>query len=376
MTRFVVAERATLRGEGLGNEMIPWAKGFIASQVSNAHLVGPSWGVNPRKYYRNFETGRLDFVFEDILKRLPHHEFTYEDYLSTGEVDFGRAIAKWVKAKNIINRRTFVTSVGGMWGGYPSIRSARPFLWAKLLNSRDALKNVYEIASKLDRRKLFVAMHMRFGSEFAVIEDGENPRGRFNVQIPGEWYLSLCESIRSEMGDAVQFHFFTDRGGPAFEEAVRRYNPGQTRQAGLTECSDLLLMSMADLRVCSISSYSLMASFLSDGLYIWYEPQLTYSDGLYTLWGMEEAQRMKGSPTSQSVDLMKTIEPGSPWETSFKGYAMETGSALPRGLVEQLHRKLLANDRSASLLEYGCLPDWTMASHCSRINARESLRSQ
>jgi len=376
MTRFVVAERATLRGEGLGNEMIPWAKGFIASQVSNAHLVGPSWGVNPRKYYRNFETGRLDFVFEDILKRLPHHESTYEDYLSTGEVDFGRAIAKWVKAKNIINRRTFVTSVGGMWGGYPSIRSARPFLWAKLLNSRDALKNVYEIASKLDRRKLFVAMHMRFGSEFAVIEDGENPRGRFNVQIPGEWYLSLCESIRSEMGDAVQFHFFTDRGGPAFEEAVRRYNPGQTRQAGLTECSDLLLMSMADLRVCSISSYSLMASFLSDGLYIWYEPQLTYSDGLYTLWGMEEAQRMKGSPTSQSVDLMKTIEPGSPWETSFKGYAMETGSALPRGLVEQLHRKLLANDRSASLLEYGCLPDWTMASHCSRINARESLRSQ
>jgi hypothetical protein len=121
-------------------------------------------------------------------------------------------------------------------------------------------------------------------------------------------------------------------------------------------------MSLADLRICSISSYSLMASFLSNGLYIWYEPQLTYADGLYTLWGMEDAQRTKGSPTSQSVDLMKTVEPGSPWETGFKGYAMRTGSALPRGLAEQLHRKLLANDRSASLLEYGCLPDWTMAS--------------
>ncbi|MGA2876412.1 MAG: hypothetical protein ABSE82_12840, partial [Nitrososphaerales archaeon] len=142
--------------------------------------------------------------------------------------------------------------------------------------------------------------------------------------------------------------------------AVRRYNPGQIEQAGLTECSDLLLMSMADLRICSISSYSLMAAFLSDGLYIWYEPQLTYTDGMYTLWGMENAQRMKGSPTSQSVDLMKTIEPGSPWETAFKGYAMRTGSALPRGLAHQLHRKLLTNDRSASLLEYGCLPDWTI----------------
>jgi len=182
----------------------------------------------------------------------------------------------------------------------------------------------------------------------------------FNWHIPGEWYLSVCEALRNEMGNTVQFHFFTDRGGPAFDEAVRRYNPGQTKQRGLTECSDLLLMSQADLRICSLSSYSLTAGFLSDGLYIWYEPQLTYADSLYTLWGMEDAQRLPGSPTSQSIELMKNIEPGSPWETGFKGYAMRTGSALPRGLVEQLHRKLLTNDRSASLLEYGCLPDWTL----------------
>ena len=48
MARFVVAERLSVRWEGLGNEMIPWAKGFIASQVLNAHLVGPSWGLNRR----------------------------------------------------------------------------------------------------------------------------------------------------------------------------------------------------------------------------------------------------------------------------------------------------------------------------------------
>ena len=362
MTRFVVAERMSLRGEGLGNEMASWAKGFVASQVLNAHLVGPSWGLNRRKYYKNFQTGRLDFVLEDMLKLLPHHAFTFEKYLATGEVDFGKAIAKWAAAENLVNQRAFVVTVAGMWGGYPSIRNARPFLWAKLLNSRDAMRNVYEITSKFDRRKLLVALHMRFSSEFTIPRDSESLRGKFNVQIPGEWYLSICEAIRSEMGDAVQFHFFTDQGGPAFDEAVRRYNPGQTRQEGLTECSDLLLMSLADLRVCSISPYSLMASFLSDGPYIWYEPQLTYADGLYTLWGMENTQKLKESPTSQSLDLMKTIEPGSPWETEFKGYAMRTGSALPRGLAAQLHRKLLAKDRSASLLEYGCLPDWTMAS--------------
>jgi hypothetical protein len=120
MARFVVAERLSVRGEGLGNEMISWAKGFIASQVLNAHLVGPSWGLNRRKYYKNFQTGRLDFALEDLLMHLPHHAFTREDYLATGEVDFGKAIAKWAAAGNLVNRRTFVASVGGMWGGSPA----------------------------------------------------------------------------------------------------------------------------------------------------------------------------------------------------------------------------------------------------------------
>jgi hypothetical protein len=356
--RYVVARRSSKRGEGLGNEILPWAKGMIASQVLSANLVGPSWGLNKRRYDRNFETSRLDFLLEDSLVRLPHFAFTERDYLESGELDFGSAIESWAQRKGLFQRDRFIVTVDGMYGGYTSIYNARPMLWAKLLNSRDVSRNVYQVLSKLDRRKLHVAVHMRFGGDFVQTREGENARGQFNIFIPGEWYLNACEALVSHFGESVQFYFLTDRGGPEYDEAVRRFNPGQVRQKGLTECSDLILMSLADLRICSISSYSLVASFLSGGPYLWYEPQLTLMEDVYTLWGMEEMQRMKGSPTEINTRAAREIEPGSAWESAFRGYAMPLSGAIPKGLVTQLEQKLKEKTPMGNFLEYGALPAW------------------
>jgi hypothetical protein len=345
---------------------------MIASQVLDATLVGPSWGLNKRRYHRNFQTSRLDFLLEDALVRLPHYCFTGRDYNESGEVDFGAAIQSWAIRHGLLRKKHFIVTVDGMYGGYAAIHNARPFLWAKLLNSRDAIRNVYQIASRLDRRKLFVAVHMRFGGDFTKLNEGQSARGQFNIFIPGEWYLHACQALVKELGDSIQFHFFTDRGGPEFDEAVRRFNPGQVRQAGLTECSDLVLMAQADLRICSISSYSMVASFLSDGPYLWYEPQLTQIDGMYSLWGMEKQQRLKGSLTDLSTTLAREIEPGSPWESEFRGYAMQMGGTFPAGLLTQLRRRLLAKNPMASLLEYGSLPSWTCEPQLSELGHRNS----
>lgn len=64
----------------------------------------------------------------------------------------------------------------------------------------------------------------------------------------------------------------------------------------------------------------------------------------------------------QAIESIKAAAPGSPGETAFRGYAMGTDSALPRGLVERLGQKLLANEQAANLLQYGFLPDWTLTS--------------
>lgn len=358
--KFVVARRIGRRGEGLGNEMFTWAKGLIASNVLDATLVGPSWGLNWRKYHRNFNTNRADWMFEELLCRLPHFAFSEADYRESGEIDFGRAIKRWARRKGLLERSRFIVTVDGMYGGYPAIRNARPFLWAKLLNSRDALRNIFQVSSGLDRTKLFVAVHIRstIGGHL-VLKEGESPRGRFNICIPGEWYLHVCQALLERFGDRIQFHIFTDRGGSEYDEAIRRFNPGQQQQTGLTECSDLLLMAQADLLVCSISSYSLIAGFLSGSPYLWYEPQLTVEDNLYTLWGLEEAQRKPGSITSESRAFASILTPSLETSAGIQGHVMATGEALPLGLIVQLERKLQTLDPRTNLLEYGAVPAWT-----------------
>jgi hypothetical protein len=214
------------------------------------------------------------------------------------------------------------------------------------------------VSSALDRDKLFVAVHMRVGEDFPLALSGESLRGQFNIRISANWYRAVCKALLDRFGGRVQFYFFTDRRDEAYDEIVETFNPGQVRHTGLTECGDLLLMSQADLRVCSISSYSLMASFLSGGPFIWFEPQLTLEDGGYTLWGAEEQQRRTGSPTKKSIEFTKNLLPGMPWAAEFQGYAVKEDGVLPAGLVTTLERKLCSNERSASLLDYGCLPGW------------------
>jgi hypothetical protein len=201
---------------------------------------------------------------------------------------------------------------------------------------------------------------MRSGGEgFATPTPGTSQRGKFNFQIPGDWYLWVCKVLKERFRDRVQFWFFTDHENPDCEEAIRRFNPTQFAQTGLTECSDLLLMAQADLRVCSVSSYSMAASFLSDGPYVWYEPQLTLSDGLYTLWGDEEAQKKKASPTALSKQFVRKAAAsrsvGDHLPLGFLGAPMDFGDPLPDCLVQLLEQRLCDHDSRTNLLEYGCV---------------------
>jgi hypothetical protein len=359
--RFVVAKRTGRRGAGLGNEILPWAKGWIASQVLDAHLVGPSWGINQRRYYRNFGTSRLDFLLEDGLLRLPHYAFTEADFRATGEVDFGSAIQSWAATQGLTNEGSYIVSVEGMWGGYAAIWTAREFLRAQLSNSRDTLKNVFQISSGLDRDKLFAAVHMRSTAlGFTTPEPGENVRGKFNILVPSEWYLWVCGELQRRFGDRIQFHIFTDRPSPGFDEAVRRFNPGQLAQTGFTECSDLLLMAQADLRICSVSSYSLAANFLSDGPFVWYEPQLTSTDGRFTLWGDVRQHRPSSGRALEIVDhtfgSAATCTETCTTTSAVQGTAMNVGDPLSEPLAAMLEEKLSCRNPETNLLEYGSVP--------------------
>jgi hypothetical protein len=339
--------------------MIPWAKGFIASQVLNAHLVGPSWGLNARRYWRNFRTSRLDFVGETILRSLPGKTFTEADYYSTGILDYGEAIGAWAKHNGLFDRRHFLVSVGGMYGGYHAISTARSFLWSQLLNSRNALSNIFKVHSKLDRRNLFVSIHMRLSGDFSAAEGTRDVRSTFNLQIPIAWYRGICEDLRGRFKGRIEFCFFTDKETPEYLELVSEYNPEQIRCRELSECSDLLLMAASDLRICSVSSYSMAACFLSAGPYVWYEPQLHMEDGMYSLWGHELRQRDPEAPTASSARYIKTAETTA--ELRFRGYPVRLDCSLPESLLERLEATFAEKDSRTDLMQYGCYPCGNLA---------------
>jgi hypothetical protein len=104
--------------------------------------------------------------------------------------------------------------------------------------------------------------------------------------------------------------------------------------------------------VCSVSSYSSWAAFLSNKPYLWFEPNLQYIDGYYSIWGHELRQQHAGGYTMMA---RKEIESTG-------------GNCIPRGMpvgmngsispsflssfLNQPSQYQLASD----LINYGAIP--------------------
>ena len=84
MLRFCIP-RVRNRGHGLGNELVPWARAFLASQLLDARLVPPAFGLNRRGYWQHFGTGPDDWIYHRGMQLLlPVVEFNESDYLAHG----------------------------------------------------------------------------------------------------------------------------------------------------------------------------------------------------------------------------------------------------------------------------------------------------
>ena len=62
--------RVRKRGYGLGNELIPWARAFIASELLGARLLPPAFGLNRRGYWRHFRTLPDDWIYHRALQKI------------------------------------------------------------------------------------------------------------------------------------------------------------------------------------------------------------------------------------------------------------------------------------------------------------------
>jgi len=348
--RFCLA-RVQTQGHGLGNELVPWARAFLASQVLNARLLPPAFGLNRREYWRHFGTAPDDWIYNRALERLlPVVEFTEADWLEHGGDDVATALRGFAAARGLQRRSAYVLVTEGLWGGFHHVQAAREFMRATLYQSRFAAGNLLRLRERIDPDKILVGMHVRLG-DFRAPGDARDTRTG-NVSLPLDWFCNIADSLRAQLADGLQFLLVSD-GTPAQLQPLMQRIPCIT-SADLPDgdCSDALALADSDLLVCSASTYSHLAAFLSDSPYIWFAPNLyRHPEGCYFAGNPEADLQRSDSPRSRALREFKAHRDDWP----ARGFALDHDGQVPGALIEQLRQRHARRRWQADILRGGVM---------------------
>jgi hypothetical protein len=331
------------RSAGLGNEIFPAAKAYLASRELGFTLVPPAWHLDRRGGRHRVGMSRLRWLGQAAL-RTAMSTVTVTDTMvrSTGESDYGAAMRALDAEFGWSRRRSLALVHGSMSGGFLGIDGSRNYLRNLLLGhlpeSRCPECRVPE------EGLLRVAVHLRLGD---FTEDATGPLpGVFNKRVPLGWYRGVLDVLRDRFGDLLQVDVVSDDPVQASRMLSDR-TPCRARSWSVLE--DLSIMAAADLLICSVSSFSMLAAFLSDAPYVWYRPHLDEHGGFLSIWGYLEEQRT--GPTG--VNLRKERNSGL---SVTRGVAVDMDGELPSWLVDFLMTKAALTRRSADLIRYGVVP--------------------
>lgn len=343
MLRFSVPTLLTTRGAGFGNEVIAWGKAFIGAQELGLRTLHPAWALNARKYRRDFGTSPFDWPVHQALRGLP--KITVGAELAATHDDYAD-VMRDIREQGVRERGPLaVFHTSGMAGGYYGIRRARDYLRNAITKPSHVATDAYKIAARLSPEKLTVAMHIRAG-DFLANPDGPAP-GQFNTMLPIDWYYAIGTNLRAAFRDSIEFIIFTDdESNPKIAALAAELQAIPLPPRSKPLLSDIHQMMTADLLVCSVSSLSMFAAFVSNKPYIWYGPHLgRVGKGLRSIWGHEPKQ-MVGLTAANADNYGK-----DPLVT--RGNPVEEAGILPDGLIRQLGYAMDMKNQARDLLMYG-----------------------
>lgn len=341
------------RGAGLGNELIPWARAAVAGHVLGARTLEPAFGLNSRPYRLYFDTPRLDWLGHRMLERaLPCFEFTHADFLEFGGGTLSESIRHFAEKHRLGERSRWVLATEGMWGGYRHIIEARDFIFSRLYLSNRTASNLAVIRSRLNPARLTIGMHVRLG-DFRPTTEVQTYQGQFNVSLPIEWYVNVARSIVERLGDKVQFLVVSDGTPQQLAPLLDSCNAITTLDIPDSDISDMLALAKTDLLVCSVSSYSAWAAFLSDSPYLWFEPNLQKIGGFYSIWGHEPGQLDTSGYTRKAMDYES--DPATRILHA-RGVPVGLSGALPESLFERVAERGLSMRPEFDLIYHGAVP--------------------
>jgi hypothetical protein len=342
--------RVRRRGHGLGNELLPWARAFLASQVLGARLLAPAFGMNRRGYWREFYTAPDDWIYHRAIERLlPVVEFAEADWLAHGGGDVVRALRSFATERRLFDRNFFALVTDGLWGGFRHVEAARGFIYSKLYQSRYAAHNLIQLHQRLDRQKIQVAMHVRLG-DFAPAVAVDQYRQVANASLPIEWFCNVAASLEKAFADEWQLLLITDGRPEQLQPLTTAYSCITTADLSHNDCSDVLALAAADLLVCSASTYSSLAAFLSESPYLWFAPSLhSHPEGCYSTHGFSAELKDPRGPTRQAVD--EYVQHQGVWPA--RGAVIELDGHIPARTLEAVAYRREFRRASSDLVRSG-----------------------
>lgn len=300
---------------GLGNEIFEFGKAHIARSIVSGKLLSAVHKNSIHsvpEFLRQYS--KKSFRFQLVLSRI-FNRLLVIDRKSFMEVatllstcDYGLVFSHLQKMNP--TKRDFLHA-SGMVGGYLSIASFRT-----------ELRSILGVESVWGKRRLIVSFHIRgpvlfrnhpwsvhqtydFAPEKVAIRSGD-----FNSETPLGFYLSVIEDlaqIKSVVPLCVKIVTNMRETDHKISEITKSLAMQEIENEIVTGDPLVALNTLidSDVIVPSISSFSLLAIFLSEARYFWPREALCSDQGFFSIWGFESNQWLAESVSHARIESKK-----------------------------------------------------------------------
>lgn len=248
-----------LGGAGLGNILFPWARAVIYAEKNNLLKINTTWRslkvgpllrgeLDTRGYSDLFDDNNISGIKKFIL------------------LVFGKRILEKYSEGSILegNRWPILVIFTGMKNQMQDILHDSQIVKKELINITRK-KNLEEI-EVFDGKG--ISIHIRMGDFYTPASEDEIRAGKTNCRLPIEWYISVIEKIRTNVGHDVQVNVFSDGTDDELRKIMLLKNI--KRHYYGSAIADMLALSKSEVLIVSNSTFSLWASYLGRMPTIWF----------------------------------------------------------------------------------------------------------
>jgi hypothetical protein len=246
-------------GPGLGNLLFPWARSHVLAAMNGGVVIRPTWP---------------QLKIGPLLRREADLRW-YGHLFARNAAEVSGLARAWLllRASRVDESRYenapdgSVIEVRGMQGLFSALYGHHALVAARLW----AVARPVVLQRAQTQVGRAIAVHVRLGDFASARDTGARRAGAANTRIPLDWYRSVVQRLRDDLGKCVPVVVFSD--GKDADLAPLLSLPATTRHPSLDALSDLLALTRFGCLVASGSTFSMWASYLGQVPTVWFPGQ-------------------------------------------------------------------------------------------------------